>query len=82
MTSIDLTLHLPDRLTKEAEAEGLLSPRALAKLVREELRRTAAVRLIEGAARASDAGSKPMSMAAIQREVDAVRAARRSRKHG
>ncbi|MEY2925794.1 MAG: hypothetical protein RL367_271 [Pseudomonadota bacterium] len=73
MTSINLTLDLPDSLAREAEAAGLLSPRAVAQLLRDGVRRKAAERLLAGAARASAAGSKPMSMAALQREVDAVR---------
>ncbi len=74
MTSINLTLDLPDSLAREAEAAGLLSPRGVAQLLRDEVRRKAAERLLAGAARASAAGSKPMSMAELQREVDAVRA--------
>ncbi|MEO7177586.1 MAG: hypothetical protein ABIW83_01970 [Allosphingosinicella sp.] len=76
MTKIDL--ELPDSLAREAEAAGLLSSRAVAKLLREEMRRAAARRLLEGAARATAAGSIPLSLADIQREVDAVRKARRS----
>lgn len=77
MTKIDLSLDLPANVAREAGEEGLLSPRAIARLLREEIRRRAAQRLIEGAARASAAGSVPMSMAEIQKEVDAVRKARR-----
>ncbi|HEX6374347.1 MAG TPA: hypothetical protein VFZ91_01370 [Allosphingosinicella sp.] len=76
MTKIDL--ELPDSLAREAEAAGLLSSRAVARLLREEMRRAAARRLLEGAARATAAGSAPLSMAEIQREVNAVRKARRS----
>jgi hypothetical protein len=74
MTSIVLTLDLPDKLAREAEAAGLLSPRAVAQLLRDGVRRKAAARLLAGAARATAAGSKPMSMAEIQREVASVRA--------
>jgi hypothetical protein len=42
MTKIDLTLALPDRLAVEAKEAGLLSARAVARLLREELRRRAA----------------------------------------
>lgn len=78
MTFIDLKLELPDSLAREAEAAGLLSPRAIARLLREGVRRKAAKRLLEGAARATAAGSKPMSMAEVQREVSEVRKARRA----
>ncbi len=78
MTKIDLKLDLPDSLARDAEAAGLLSPRAVARLLREEMRRAAARRLLEGAARATAAGIKPLSLAEIQREVAAVRKAGRS----
>jgi len=78
MTKVDLTLELPDSLAREADAAGLLSPRALARLLREEMRRAAAKRLLDGAARATAAGSKPLSLAEIQREVGEVRKARRA----
>jgi hypothetical protein len=77
MTAIDLTLSLPDSIAQEAKASGLLAPRKLAQLVRAEMRRQAAERLRVGAERATRAGSKPMSLVAIQREVDDVRAARK-----
>ncbi|HEY6814939.1 MAG TPA: hypothetical protein VI168_05320, partial [Croceibacterium sp.] len=62
MTKIDLSLELPASVAREAEEAGLLSPRAVARLLREEIRRRAAQRLIDGAARASAAGSIPLSM--------------------
>jgi hypothetical protein len=78
MTKVDLTLDLPDRVAREAEAAGLLSAAAIARLVRAEIRRQAAERLLAGAGRVKAAGIKPMSMAEIQAEVDAVRKARRA----
>jgi len=77
MTKIDLSLDLPANVAREAGKEGLLSPHAIARLLRAEIKRRAAQRLIDGAARATAAGSVPMSMAEIQKEVDAVRKARR-----
>ena len=41
MTKVDLTLNLPDSLAHEADAAGLLSSRAVARLLREEMRRAA-----------------------------------------
>lgn len=73
MTSIDLKLELPDKLAREAEAAGLLSPRAVARLLREEMRRAAFRRIAEGAERVREAGIPPLSLAEIQREVDKVR---------
>jgi hypothetical protein len=39
MTTLDLKLSLSDQLRKEAEAAGLLSPKAIERLLREEIRR-------------------------------------------
>ena len=79
MTFIDLKLELPDRFAREAEAAGLLSPRRLARILREEMRRQAAAELVSGGNRATAAGSKPMSMRAIQKVVNEVRSERRAR---
>jgi hypothetical protein len=78
MTSIDLTLNLPDELAAQAEAAGLLSPRELARLLRAEIKRKAAAELVAGANRAAAAGSKPMSLREIQKIVDEVRSERRA----
>lgn len=39
MATLDFKLSLPDQLRKEAEAAGLLSPEAIERLLREEIRR-------------------------------------------
>ena len=39
MTQFDIHLALPDGLAQEAEAEGLLTPQAIERLLREEVRR-------------------------------------------
>ena len=80
MTTLELKLNLPDRLAREAQAAGLLTPRALADLLKDAMRRHAAQTLLAGAARATAAGSKPLSMDEIQAEVDAVRKARRHKR--
>ena len=77
MTTLEVKLDLPDRLAREAQAAGLLTPKALAQLLRDAMRRQAAQTLLAGAARATAAGSKPLSMDEIQAEVNAVRKARR-----
>ena len=79
MTTLELTVDLPDRLAREAQAAGQLTSRALAELVRQAMRRRAAQSLLAGAARATASGSKPLSANAIQAEVDAVRRLRRAR---
>lgn len=79
MTTLELKLNLPDRLAREAQAAGLLTPEALAQLLKDAMRRRAGQALLAGAARATAAGSKPMSMKEIQAEVNAVRRARKPR---
>lgn len=81
MTTLELKLNLPDRLAREAQAAGLLTPEALSDLLKDAMRRRAAQALLAGAERASKAGSKPLSMDEIQSEVNAVRRTRRSSAH-
>lgn len=78
MTTLELKLNLPDRLAREAQAAGLLTPEALSDLLKDAMRRRAAQALLAGAERASKSGSKPLSMNEIQSEVNAVRRTRRS----
>ena len=80
MTTLEVKLNLSDRLAREAQAAGLLTPQALAQLLKDAMRKQAARALLDGAARATKAGSKPMSMDEIQAEVSAVRRARQSGK--
>ena len=80
MTSLELKLELPDRLARDAQAAGLLTPKGLSQLVRDAMRRRTAQTLLDGAARASDLGSRPLSMREIQVEVNAVRRQRRGSK--
>lgn len=86
MTLLQLKVEVPDRLAREAQAAGLLNAQAISKLLREAVRRRAGERLLAGAARATRTGSRPLSMRSIQKEVDAVRAARKTQrptvKHG
>jgi hypothetical protein len=74
MTKIDLSLDLPDDLARYAREAGLLSAREVARLLRQEVKRRAADELLAGAARATAAGSEPMSMAELNAEIRAVRA--------
>jgi negative regulator of replication initiation len=79
MTTIEVKLDLPEQLARDAQAAGLLTPNALTSLLRDALRRQAAIALLEGAGRASDAGSEAMTMDEIQQEVNAIRRARRAK---
>ena len=80
MTTLEVKLNLSDRLAREAQAAGLLTPRALAQLLKDAMRKQAAQALLDGAARATKTGTKPMSMDEIQVEVNAVRRVRQTRK--
>ena len=80
MTTLEVKLNLSERLAREAQAAGLLTPQALAQLLKDAMRRRAAQALLDGAARATQTGAKPMSMDAIQSEVSAVRRSRRASK--
>ena len=80
MTTVQVKLNLPDRLAREARDARLLMPQSFTRMLKDTMRRRAGQALLAGAARATAAGSKPMSMDAIQAEVNAVRTARNSRK--
>ena len=80
MTSLELTLNLPNRLAKDAAHAGLLSPKAIETLLRAEIRRRAAHAFLAVADRVAQAGIPPLTEAEIQRGVDAVRHARRARR--
>lgn len=75
-----LTIDLPEKLAREAQAAGLLSPEALAEILEEAVRRQAGRRLVESARRIHAAGVPPMSDDEIVAEVRAVRAERRARR--
>jgi hypothetical protein len=80
MTTLEVKLDLPESLAKEAQQAGLLTSKAIERLLRDAMRRRAAQSLLAGAARATRAGNKPLSMEEIQVEVDAVRRARKAGK--
>ena len=79
MTTLEVKLDLPDRLAREALAAGLLTPKALREMVKDAMQRRAAQALLAGAQRASQQGSKPMSMKEIQAEVNTVRGERKAK---
>lgn len=78
MATLELKVNLPDRLAREAQDAGLLTSASLSKLLKDAMRQRAARALLAGARRATKAGDRPMTMAAIQAEVNAVRRARKA----
>ncbi|HET8707864.1 MAG TPA: hypothetical protein VFM46_16295 [Pseudomonadales bacterium] len=79
MTTITLTLDLPDSLATEATAEGLLQPHAIEAMLRETIRRRAIDGLFQAADKLAAAQYPAMTMEEIQAEVNAVRAERKQR---
>ena len=51
MTILEVTLDLPDRMAREAQAAGLLTPHALHGLIKDAMHRRASQALLAGAAR-------------------------------
>lgn len=81
MTKIQI--ELSDATAKAARDAGLLTPRALSRLVTEAIkRRQAADSLLAIADRVAKAGIAPMSMEEIDAEVKADRAVQRRRRAG
>ncbi len=82
MTTLELTLNLPDSLASAANDAGLLSSDAIEHLLREAVRRKAVDELFGKMDELAEANFPPMTMDEIQAEVDAVRTERRKRAAG
>ena len=78
MTTLEMKLTLSERLAKEAQAAGLLNPKAIEKLLREAVRRQALRQFLSVPDRVAAAGVPPMSLDEIQEEVNEVRKAKRA----
>lgn len=74
MTTLELTLNLPDRLAQDAAQMGLLEPESMQSLLREAVRNRRIAQLAEARRRVATAGIPPMSLDEIQAEVVAYRA--------
>ena len=74
----ELKLKLPDGLVEEASKAGLLKPKAIEKLLREEIRRRTVNELFGAMDRIATIEGPPMTEEEIQAEIDAVRTARRA----
>ena len=75
MTILKLKLDLPDRLAREAQAAGLLTPESIKQLLQDAMRRRAGQALLAAAARVAAVGIPTMTLENIQVEVKAVRKA-------
>ena len=77
MTTIEI--ELPDVTAQAARAAGLLTPKALARLLDAAIRRQQAADALQSIAdRVAEAGIPPLSMDEINAEVKAARADRRA----
>jgi cytochrome P450 len=79
MTTLEVTLTLPDQLAKAALQAGLLTGAALERLIEEALQREAGKQLLDAMQRLRDANAPPMTEADIATAVSAMRAARKAR---
>jgi hypothetical protein len=75
---LEVRLTLPDNLAREAQAEGLLTPETLERLLREEVRRRRVDELFEAADRLAALKTPPLTDAEIEAEIQAARAERRA----
>jgi len=80
MTTLELTLNLPDELASKAQAAGLLNSEAIEKLLREQLRRQAGQELRAMMDKLSADGTPPMTEDEVQAEIEAYRAERRAKR--
>ena len=80
MTTLELTLNLPDELANQAQAAGLLNSEAIEKLLREQLRKRAGEELRAMLNKVSVSDEPPMSEDEIQAEINAYRAEPRAKR--
>ena len=78
MTTITLTLTMPDQLAEEAEKAGLLSSSTLLQLIRQEVRQRRIESLFLAADRLAAVDATPLSADEIAAEIAAVRRERRA----
>jgi hypothetical protein len=74
MVDIEIKLTLPDNLAREAEARGLLTPKALQQLIDAEVeRRRALDRLFTTLDQLAEVDLPPMSAEELNAEIKAAR---------
>ncbi len=80
MTTLELTLNLPDELANQAQAAGLLNSEAIENLLREQLCKRAGEELRAMLNKVSASNEPPMSEDEIQAEINTYRAERRAKR--
>ncbi len=69
MTTLDFKISLPDQILKEAEAAGLLNPKAIERLLRDDIRRKHIKGFFTAADKLFDLELPEMSDEEIQQEI-------------
>jgi hypothetical protein len=77
MTTVERKLMLPEELAREAEALGLLTPEALERLLRREIRRSHVEQLFESADRLAALPDPALTAAEVEAEIQAARQEKR-----
>jgi hypothetical protein len=77
--SVEVTLALPEQLARKAEANGLLEPEAVERMLREEMCRRRVGELFDAADRLAALPEPPLTDAEVLAEIQAARAERRAR---
>jgi hypothetical protein len=78
LDQVDVTITLPGSLVREAEASGLLTPKCVEAMLREELRSDRVRRLFEAADRLAALPSSPLTAREVEEEIQAARDERRN----
>jgi hypothetical protein len=73
MLTVDFKLSLPDELREEAEAAGLLNPKAIERLLREEIRRRRVDNFFAATDRLAALGLPLLSDEEIEQEIHLTR---------
>ena len=79
MTTLEVTLNLPDKLASQAQAAGLLNSQAIEQLLADALRSNAFNSFLSVADRVEAAGVTPLSLEEVEAEIEAYRAERRTK---
>ena len=73
MATVNFKISLPEKLRAEAEKAGLLTPKALERLLREEIRRRRVDGLFTAADKLASLDMPPLTDAEIESEIKQAR---------
>lgn len=77
MVTVDIKLSLPEPLVKDAQAAGLLSPKVIERLLKDEVRRRRVEGLFGAMDRLSALDAPPLTEKEIAEEIRLARKPRR-----